>query len=193
MRGQICSICCGTEREATVSCPLDCEYLREARRHEKPLPVDPKQIPNRDVDVSEEFLEAHEELVATLAEAVAVAALDVPGATDTDARDAVKGLIRTYRTLESGLYYDSRPENTLAAPIFEAAREAVNEFRQTERQDAGLSRTRDSDVLKALVFLERIEIDRNNGRPRGRAFIDSLRHLYAVGDGPEVSDSLILP
>jgi hypothetical protein len=179
----------------TVSCPLDCEYLREARRHEKPLPLDPEQIPNRDIKVSEEFLDGHVALVETLANAMADAASRIPGAVDTDARDAVKGLIRTYRTLESGVYYASRPESILAAGIFDAAQEAVSGFQREERQDTGLTRTRDSDVLKALVFLERIGIDRNNGRPRGRAFIDALRQFYAEGDSPEpaASDSLILP
>ena len=56
-----------------MSCPLDCEYLREARRHEKPVSVDPEQIPNRDVPVSEEFLEEHGKLVTALAYAVAAA------------------------------------------------------------------------------------------------------------------------
>jgi hypothetical protein len=179
----------------TVSCPLDCEYLRAARQHEKPLPLDREQIPNRDIKVSEEFLEEHEALVQALANAVAGAAFRIPGAVDTDARDALKGLIRTYRTLESGVYYESRPENILAAGIFDAAKEAVSGFQREERQDTGLARTRDSDVLKTLVFLERIEIDRNNGRPRGRAFLDALRGLYAGGDSPEpaASGSLILP
>jgi len=178
-----------------VSCPLDCEYLREARRHEKPLPVDPKQIPNRDIPVSEEFLEEHAALVGTLVDALASAAFRIPGAVDTDARGAVQGLIRTYRTLEAGVYYESRPENPLAAAIFDAAQEAVTAFRSEERQRTGLSRTRDSDVLKTLVFLERIQIDRGNGRPRGRAYLDTLRSFHSGGDGPEpaASGSLILP
>lgn len=195
VKGDICSICCGTEREVTVGCPLDCEYLREARRHEKSAPVDPKQIPNLDIRFSEEFLGEHEALVATLAGAVASAAFGAPGAVDTDAREALQALIKTYRTLEAGIYYESRPENRLAAAIFEAARDGVNKFRSEEREDGGMARTRDSDVLKTLVFLERIELDRNNSRPRGRAFLDSLRYLYSGGDGPEpaASGSLILP
>jgi len=195
VRGDICSVCCGTEREVTVSCPLDCEYLREARRHEKPLPVDVEQIPNRDIHFSEEFLEEHGKLVAALADAVAGAAFRNPGAVDTDAREALQALIRTYRTLESGVYYESRPDNLLAAGVFRAAQDAVAGFRSAERDALGLARTRDSDVLKTLVFLERIGISRDNGRPRGRAFLDALRGLHSGGDGPEpaASGSLILP
>jgi len=43
VRGEICSLCCGAEREVTVDCPLDCEFLREARRHEKA--PEPNAIP----------------------------------------------------------------------------------------------------------------------------------------------------
>ncbi len=35
VRGEICSVCCGTERENTIACPFDCTYLREARLREK--------------------------------------------------------------------------------------------------------------------------------------------------------------
>jgi hypothetical protein len=179
----------------TVSCPLDCEYLREARRHEKPLTVDPEQIPNRDVRVSEDFLVENGKLVAVLAYAVAGAAIHNPGAADADACEALRALIRTYRTLESGVYYESRPDNLLATAVFAAAQEAVTDFRRAEREDLGMSRTRDSDILKALVFLERVGISRNNGRARGRAFLDALRTFPSGGARPEptASGSLVLP
>ena len=154
-----------------------------------------EQIPNRDIHFPEEFLKEHEELVETLAGAVAGAAFGIPGAADTDAREALKALIRTYRTLESGVYYESRPDNLLAAEVFRAAQDAVTEFRRAEQQDTGMTRTRDSDVLKTLVFLERVGISYDNGRPRGRAFLDALRGFHSGGDGPEpaASGSLILP
>ena len=78
----ICALCCGTEREVTVDCPLDCEYLLEARKHEKLAPLDPERIPNRDIRVSEGFLEEHEPLAAFLGGAVANAAFTVQGAAD---------------------------------------------------------------------------------------------------------------
>ena len=37
-----------------------------------------------------------------------------------------------------------------------------------------MTKTRDADVLVVLAFLQRLEIDRNNGRKRGRTFIDVL-------------------
>ncbi|HLH19407.1 MAG TPA: hypothetical protein VKX45_19450 [Bryobacteraceae bacterium] len=195
VRGDICSICCGTEREMTVDCPLDCEYLAEARRHEKPQPLDEAQIPNRDIEVTERFLEQREDLLAFLGRALAEAAFATPGAVDFDVRDALAGLIRTYRTLESGVYYESVPANALAANIYRLVQEAAARYRQEETRRLGVSRTRDADVLGILVFFERLELDRNNGRRRGRAFLDMLRQFYA-GEArePEPSRSpLILP
>ncbi len=50
-------------------------------------------------------------------------------------------------------------------------------FRQQETKQLGMSKTRDADLLGLFVFLKRLELDRNNGRPRGRAFLDLLRGL----------------
>ena len=40
-----------------MDCPLDCEFLREARKHEKPPVTAMRRFPNQDVKVSEEFLD----------------------------------------------------------------------------------------------------------------------------------------
>ncbi len=180
----------------TVSCPLDCEYLQEARKHDRPAPLDPEQIPERDIEISEEFLAEHEELFPCLAGAVARSALGTPGVVDSDVREALDGLIRTYRTLQSGVYYESRPDNPLARSVFAAAQQALAQFRAEEQRTHGMARTRDADILRMLVFLRRVETDRNNGRPRGRAFVDALRAAYAEGAASEPRESpssLLLP
>lgn len=196
VQGDICAICCGTEREVTVSCPLDCEYLRDARKHEKAPLLDADQLPNRDIRVSEELLENNSELLEFLSGKLAAAALEIRGSVDNDLRDALGALIRTYRTLQTGIYYQTVPENAVAARIFRAVEAAVSEFREQETKRLGMARTRDADLLGVLVFLERLELDRNNGRPRGRAFLDLLRGLHpesAGGAGASDSSPLVLP
>ena len=200
VRGDICSICCGTEREVTVTCPLDCEYLRDARRHEKPVPLDASTVPNQDIRISEKFLEENEPLLVFLGGSLAATALDTPGVSDADVRDALDALVRTYRTLQSGVYYETRPDNTLAKPLFDGVQSAVSEFRKQEQEGRGLPKTRDADVLGLLVFLQRLELDRNNGRRRGRAFIDLLRSFYVppssnagTGGAGGLGSSLVLP
>src|SRR4026209_2836103 len=117
VHGEICSLCCGQQREMTLDCPLDCEYLQEARRHERAVPVKPDEFPNQDIRVSDTFIRDHEELLMALGRALLHPGLGTPGAVDFDMREALAALIRTQRTLESGLYYETRPENPVAAEL----------------------------------------------------------------------------
>jgi len=195
VRGDICTICCGTEREVTVSCPLDCVYLRDSRRHEKPEQPSIEQLPNRDIRVSESFLDDHQDLLFFLGQTAGAAALNVPGAVDYDVREALESLIRTYRTLQSGVYYESVPANPLAAGIYAAVQQAVARYREEEQKSLGMTKTRDADILGLLVFLQRLEFARNNGKRRGRAFVDFLSRFYPDAEELPVAEpsSLILP
>jgi hypothetical protein len=196
VQGEICSVCCGTEREVTVSCPLECEYLQEGRKRDKRPPLDEgTEIPNLDLRVNEAWLHDHERLLAFMAGSLLRPALEIPGVVDHDLREALEALIRTYRTLQSGVYYETRPENPLAAGTCDMMKKAIAEYRREETQRLGITKTRDGEVLRLLVFLQHFELDSNNGRRLGRAFVDALRALYAAYPGAELppESSLILP
>ena len=63
-----------------------------------------------------------------------------------------------------------------------------------ENEERGVAHTRDKQVLGLLVFLQRLELDRNNGRRLGRSFIDFLRGFFAPSrEQPPAAPSLILP
>lgn len=179
VRGDICPVCCGTERENTIDCPLECEHLQEARRHDRPPEINPEDLPNKDIRVSEQFLRDHEDVVVWLTMALA-RSMEKEKAVDFDTREALDALIRTYRTLESGLIYETRPRNPYAAAVQQAMQQAVEELRKHVTEDTGMNTLRDADVLGALVFLQRLEIQHNNGRRRGRAFFDVLRSSFPV-------------
>jgi hypothetical protein len=192
--GDICSICCGTEREVTVSCPLDCQFLQEARKHDRLPSLEGVEVPNKDIRITESELREHEDLVMFMAATVLRAAFEIPGVVDLDVREALEALTRTYRTLQSGVYYETRPANPLAAAVCGAVQDIVAEYRKEEKERLGITKTRDGDVLRTLVFLQHFELDRNNGRRRGRAFLDALRSFYPgeIAPPPPAS-SLILP
>src|ERR1700676_1630777 len=183
VHGEICSLCCGREREMTLDCPLDCEYLQESRKHDRGIEVKPDEFPNQDIRLSETFLRDREPLLLAAGRAVLQAALETPGAVDYDVREALAALIRTQRTLESGLYYETVPENRVAAALCRRIQESIAQFRRAETERSQMTKTRDTDVLAVLAFLQRLEIDRNNGRKRGRAFIDFLRTQFSVAPG----------
>jgi hypothetical protein len=180
-------LCCGAEREVTVDCPLECEFLREGRRHEKATGRDPGEFPNRDIQVPEKLLRANEQLLTFLFVRIFHTAMQVQGVVDGDVLEALDGLIRTYRSLQSGVYYESRPNNSLAAAIYNALQDALVEYRSGEREQLGMTKTRDADVLGLLVFLQHFALFRDNGRRRGRAFLDALREFHP--EAPEPSGS----
>jgi hypothetical protein len=178
--GDICPICCGTQREVTVNCPLDCVYLREARKHDPPPDVDPRTFPNNDIRVNDEFLQRNEPLLILIASSIARAALEAPGVVDSDVKDALYALTRTWRALQSGLIADARPDNRVAGKVYAGVQDTIAEIRQ-RLEDEGQT-LRDADVLGILVFLQRMEILQNNGRPKGRAFIDFLCGFFPPGE-----------
>jgi hypothetical protein len=181
--GEICPACCGTARENTVDCPLDCEYLREARMHERPAALTGDDLPNQDIHVSEDFIRKQEHVVMWLGNALA-RVMETRRSVDGDAREGLESLIKTYRTLESGLIYETRPNNPYAAEIQEALKQAIDELRKQLTETSGMQTLRDTDLLGALVFLQRLELQHNNGRRRGRAFFDFLRAYFPVLSPP---------
>jgi len=183
VEGEICPVCCGTEREITVDCPLDCEYLHEARVRDRPIPIGEADLPNKDITVTEDFIRKQEHVVMWLGNALS-RAMEARKSVDGDAREGLESLIKTYRTLESGLIYETRPNNPYAAEIQETLKQAIDELRQRLAETSGMQTLRDTDVLGALVFLQRLELQHNNGRRRGRAFFDFLRAYFPVQTAP---------
>jgi hypothetical protein len=191
VQGDICTICCGTEREVSLSCPLECEYLQEAHRREKPVPVDEEQISDPDVTVSEEFLRDHEELLLFSMVSLVHAALRIDSATDADALEALDALIKTYRTAESGLLYETRPVNTIAASVQRVFSESLADYQKVRAERESLS-FRNAEILGVLVFLRRMGRQNQNGRPRGRMYLDLLKHMTPATSSDERVPSLIV-
>src|SRR3569833_2987601 len=160
--GDICSLCCGTEREVSLACPIECQYLQEAHLHEKPLPVAESDLPNRDVEVSESFLVRQEETLLYFMYALLEAALRTPGAFDTDVITALEALIQTQRTLDSGLVYETRPENTVAASVHRRFNDSLKEYQKLREEREPMSALKNSETLALLVFLHRIGAQNQN-------------------------------
>jgi len=174
VRGDICAPCCGEEREVSVDCPLDCSYLAEARRHEKLPDVNPDEFPNADIQIKEGFIDEHANLLILLGRALTESSMETLGATDFDVREALAAIVKTYRTRESGLIYETRPSNPYAAAVQQGLQTRIEDGARRLHEATGMHVVRDSEVLGLLVFLQRLEIQHNNGRRRGRAFLHFL-------------------
>lgn len=189
VRGEICTMCCGEERENTILCPFDCVYLQEARGREKP--EFPKAIPYRDIRIPDRFLDDHPNVFSIAVSALVEGVRSTPQAIDYDVREALDALLRTFKTLQSGLVYETRPSNLVAAGIYEVMQRKIEEIRG-EISKTGRS-IRDVEVFTALLLLQRLEYRRNNGRKMGRAFIGGVVEPLAEEEAADrASPALII-
>ncbi len=184
VHGRICAQCCGEQREVTLDCPSDCPYLlqarQQAREHEHSVDAAERAALLPEIEISEQFLYEREQLILGLSFALAKSAragrsLDGHTLTDRDLIAALSALAKSYQTLvESSLIYEQPTANMAHHEIAREVATMVKEFREAEQKHLGYSRLRDSEVLKALVFLLRMGTARTSGRPKSRAFVDFL-------------------
>jgi hypothetical protein len=190
--GDICNICCGTEREVTLSCPLGCVYLVEGHRHEKSLPVDPKDVTHPEIEITEAFIRDHEELLLFAIYSMLNATLKTEGAVDTDVLQALDALIKTQLTAQSGLVYETRAENTIAAAIQRGFSASLVDYEKVRAERESLAPIKSSEIFKILVFLRRFGEQNLNGKPKGRMFLDILKHMTPEQRVDERAPSIIM-
>lgn len=157
----ICPHCCGTEREETISCPLDCAYLRDARQHEKLVPMTAAESPHPQEEITDRFLLAHQTQLILFTNALFVAAA-AEEYTDADVRAALEELIAGTPTHPIATAFSARLMEVLAGLTAEAKERFWNE----------------SSLRKLQIFLLRLAVGRDNGRSRGRAFVAFLEDHF---------------
>jgi len=191
VHGRICPQCCGEQREVTLDCPSDCPYLQQAREHEKPRSagdLDAAALFTR-VELEDQFLYQHEHLIMGLSYALAKSARADRAIHDSDLIGGLSSLARRYqRLVNSGLHYEEPIQGAAQRAVAAELDRMVKEYREAEQKHAGFSRLRDSEVLKALVFLVRMAHGRTSGRPKSRALVD-----FVFAQFPEQGSALASP
>lgn len=201
VHGRICPQCCGEQREVTLDCPSDCPYLVQAREHEKPRPadqIDPAGL-FLQVEVPDQFMYEKEHLLMGLTYALAKAARADRSLNDQDLIAVISVLATIYeRRVNSGLHYEPPLTSESRRKVAVEVENMVKEYRESEQKHMGYSTLRESDVLKALVFLARLAQGRTSGRPKSRAFVEFLFAQFpekesAVVTPQEAGSRIILP
>ena len=177
IHGRICPQCCGEQREVTLDCPSDCVYLLQAREHEKPrslADLNPADLFVQ-VEVEDQFLYQHQHLIMGLTFALFKSVRADRGLKDTDLIAALTSLSKTWETLvNSGLHYESPMTSVSQQAVAAEVQNMIKEYREAEQKHVGHVQLRDSEVLRALVFILRMAYARTSGRPKSRAFVDFL-------------------
>ena len=191
IHGRICPQCCGEQREVTLDCPSDCVYLQQAREHEKPRSM--RDLNPADlfvqVEIEDQFLYQHEHLLMGLTFALSKSVRADRSLNDVDLIAALTALTKTWETLvNSGLVYESPIASPAQQAVVAEVQNMVKEYREAEQKHLGYAQLRDSEVLRALVFLVRMAHGRTSGRPKSRAFVDFLLAQF-----PEKTSGIAAP
>jgi hypothetical protein len=201
VHGRICPQCCGEQREVTLDCPSDCVYLQQAREHEKPRQIDEldRSALFLQIEIGDQFLYQQEHLIMGVTYALVKSARADRALKDTDLIAALSAMAKSYETLtNSGLHYESPIPNISQQAAASEVQKMIQEYRETEQKHLGYTRLRDSEVLRALVFVLRMAHGRTSGRPKSRAFVDFLFSQFpekhsAVLTPQEATSSIIVP
>lgn len=186
VHGRICPTCCGESREVTLDCPSECPYLQQARRNELPrsLEASEPELLLPDVEIPQQFLYEREPLIVGLTYAVAQAARQDRAFVDRDAISALHALARSYRTLvSSGLVYETPTAAVAQQNLMAELQKRISEYRELEAKHLGYHSLKDSDALRAMVFILRMALAQTTGRPRSRAFLDFLLARFPEKSG----------
>jgi hypothetical protein len=187
VHGRICPQCCGEQREVSLDCPSECVYLQQAREHEKPRPIEQLDreglLPN--VEIPQQFLYEQEHLILGLTYALANGARHDRAIRDADLIATLGAMAKSYETLaNSGLHFEAPLTNLAHQAIAAELQKMIKEYREAEHKHLGYTRLRDSDVLRALVFLLRMAVGRTSGRPRSRSYVDFLSGQFPERQSP---------
>jgi hypothetical protein len=180
---KICAVCCGTEREVTISCPPECAYLVAAHRYEdEHKPSLPADTPLLDERVPQEILHTHHQLLAALAFQTARFASHEAFTADPDVIAALAALAATYKTLQSGLLYEKVPEIPVQRELYLTLSQFLDGIKRKAAETGHSAALKDVAIFQVIVFLHRMGLLRSNGRPRSRRFIEFLRGQFAQSE-----------
>jgi len=125
-------------------------------------------------------------------ESITQSALANSSLRDRDVIDALSALVRSFETrAHSGLHYEPTRRSLVQQAMIEELREVIADYEE-ESREIGDPHLRDSDALKALVFILRLSLDRSSGRPLSRGFLDFLRTEFKK-DGSNTQTRIVLP
>ena len=177
-QAHICPVCCGQKREVEIDCPADCVYLHSGREYERSRRFrqgEAAQLTER--LWSQDFQARNMELLMGLWTTIDQSRSEFPSLVDADVREVLERLARTYRTLESGLYYDHVPDTLTQKVLYGSLKSLLDERQKPEDLSASTPKT--ADVLDCLQLNLEMANRSDPSRPRSRDFLDWLSTMVS--------------
>jgi hypothetical protein len=191
---EICAQCCGEKRILEIDCPENCEYLKAGRERETAQEVarymrvsEPHQHKKR-----ERVFTRFEFVLAGLQGVIAAERLSSRDLVDADVADALDCVLRTLRTEERGVIYDSVSSNLRAESLrrqFKSLLESFRHPRETNRERCSLA-----DLIECAEVLREVVASHMEEGLSPRSLVDFLaRNLPRNAGTGRSPSSIILP
>lgn len=167
-----------------------------ARRYEAEHRQAPsaQAVPFADVEFSPEILRRHPDAISAIGLGILAFAQQNGAVRDPEVLTAVRALAETYRTLESGIYFERPPDEPQARALYAHMGGALEDYRKQPPPQGRFTTIKDSEIFRLLVFFLRLGAREANGRPKSRAFLDFLSAQFPAPAATErEAPRIILP
>jgi hypothetical protein len=187
----ICPVCCGEKREREISCPADCVYLQSGREYET------ERLAKRSPSLARTprlwepaFLQRYYGITMFIWTILSEQRGQLAEMVDQDVGLALEGLLQTYRTLESGIYYDHAPASYSAKIIYEAVKAYLDKTHSS--LDESVPRLKVSEIVECLQFQKELFDAIALPRLKSRAFLDHIQSNVSRALPPQSHQSSII-
>jgi hypothetical protein len=188
---QICPVCCGEKREREITCPADCVYLQSGREYET------ERLAKRSPSLARTprlwepaFLQRYYGITLSIWNILSEQRGRLVEIVDQDVQLALEGLLKTYRTLDSGIYYDHAPASYCAKSIYEAVKTYMDKTHSS--LDESVPRLKVSEIRDCLQLQQELFDAIALPRPKSRAFLDHIQSNVSQGLPPQSQQSSII-
>lgn len=170
----ICAQCCGEKRVLEIDCPESCAYLKAGREREASLEsarfyrtADPLEQQKRARVVAD-----FEPVLADLHSAIVLERQASRDLTDAEVLGALDCLLKTLRTEDHGLIYETTSSNLRADALRRQFSGLIESYRYPQAPDQ--RRILLKDAIDCLEVLRSVVEDHLKTGPSVRGFVDTL-------------------
>jgi hypothetical protein len=181
---QLCAQCCGEKRILEINCPETCEYLqtgrkREGEEHAKILHL----LSPQDLQKYRHVLMSHQDILARIEYAIGRERILSHDLMDKDVAEAVAILLKTYKTEDNGILYETVSENLRVEPVRRELRSVIEKMRNPEgNKNQGIIAAEKlhlplDAIIECLEFIQAVMTAYQEKRSSGRDYVDLLARM----------------
>ena len=185
LRAQICSLCCGTKRRRTVSCPDDCSYLVSGRDYQTHR-IDQAEPIKKIREISPDYMNNIEQSILSVQDT------RFRNLIDSEVKEALENVLKTIETAERKIIYEYRSPNPRIQILADSVYQIIDKHQKGEDGMRRVTLDETKACLKAIITTLKSLIQQNS---ESTVYLDLIRQ-FAKGiireSAPKLSQSRLI-